>query len=215
MRRSKSQPPPSGGSPAQPKQAFPADPLERSQLRWAGLFFGVLNSIRRSAPELWPRLLLAFEKAGLDVAGWSGDAPDLPRSIPQLRKRRAALFVAHPRQDLFALNPTDDVLRAAVRFRAGSALPSLRGRIKKARFRPPYLSMLMAYYTELAKERKQRTQTSLKGRPAPAARAMQTVAMIFGYTDTAVAKHLERARKLHRTIAKIARRHGIQLVESL
>ena len=175
-------------------EKFPSNPIERSQQRWVDLFFGVLCAIGRRDRRLAQGLMLAFKEAGL--AKYQGDELSF---VP----------------GLLDLNPTDAILEKTRPFRYGASIPSLRGRIRRGRTRPPYLSLLMQYYRVLYEERlKASRKQRLLGAKTPSERAVEKVAKQFKYPVTAFRKHLEQAQRLYPDLTRLWKRTGAKWIES-
>jgi hypothetical protein len=165
------------------------EPLERCHQRWAWLFFGVLDAVRNHDPALSDGLFLAFEKA--ELAAWDGD---LQTFIP----------------GALDLNPSDDVLRKADRFRKAGAIPDLRGRRKSGQLRPPYDSILLTYYRFLWEERKRSRRA---GEQSASDCALSLTAKRFDYTSGACKKHLEKAQDRRPDLVKLWKGKGAQWIE--
>jgi len=88
--------------------------LARCHQRWHSLFFGVWSALGKHDPNLIQGLVLELER--VDLA--HGDS-----------------FAS----DLFDLNPSDDVLLGAARFRQTAKIPSLRGKTRQRL--SPYLCL--------------------------------------------------------------------------
>ncbi len=138
-------------------------------------------------------LLLALQKVGL--ATYQGDPLTF---LPGLLNQ----------------NPSDDVLEKVARFRRAAALPSLRGRIRGGRTRPPYFTILLEYYRALWEERAQARVGKSRGEESAHERARLAAAKKVGYTPAAFKKHLEEAQKLNPDLTRLWKRKGSEWIRS-
>ena len=97
---------------------FPQDPLERCQLRWHALFWGVWKAICEHDKNLRFGLLEALKEYGFDL---------LKGSVPE--------------NDPFKANPSDEVLRNGLAFRERATIPNLRGKKPPWKRLDPFLSL--------------------------------------------------------------------------
>jgi hypothetical protein len=88
------------------RNIFPEDPLERCNLRWSNLFFGVWKSLNEN-DRRYRKIKLGIIEA-LKKFGLFGDN----------------IFPS----ELFELNPTDEVLRKVIAFNTSPLIPDLRGK---------------------------------------------------------------------------------------
>ena len=88
------------------KNIFPEDPLERCNLRWANLFFGVWKSLNEN-DQGYRKIKLGIIEA-LKKFGLFGK-----KTFPS---------------ELFELNPTDEILRKVEAFKESPWIPDLRGK---------------------------------------------------------------------------------------
>jgi hypothetical protein len=112
------------------KKDFPRDPLERCQMRWLNLFFGVIKCIFDKDPALCQGIFKALEREGLRLAKID--------------------------EQVVAVNPSDEILERSANFLQHGTFPRLRrGRGKKAPSPPDILrhhSFLMYFLKDLPKE---------------------------------------------------------------
>ena len=109
---------------------LPQSPLERCQMRWLNLFFGVIKCIFDKDPALCQGIFMALDREGLCLSKID--------------------------EQVVAVNPSDEILERSANFLQHGTFPILRrGRGKKAPSPPDILrhySFLMYFLKDLPKE---------------------------------------------------------------
>jgi hypothetical protein len=82
------------------KNDFPKDPLERCHMRWSNLFWGVYGCLFKKDPALARGLKMALEREGI--------------------------YLHRMHRQVFAMNPSDEILERLEKFKKNGIIPKLR-----------------------------------------------------------------------------------------
>jgi hypothetical protein len=149
-----------------PLVLLPSDPLVLCDEWWSNLWTGVTRRLSMYEPNVYKRLMLALQNAGLAGPG------------------RQPYLVSHGGK------PTAESFQAMAQFAGEARWPSIRGHAQKGQLSP--IEILVTYYLDCRRGSEARPVRKLRGESP---RALRVLAERLGCSEESARRALTRARK--------------------